>query len=166
MADMAVSYPGARIIGVELDPANAALARQNVRLFGDRCEVITAAVWTEDGAVPYVSRPGLEWTSAIDRNDSGEKAAKTVPAMSLNTLLRPHPHVDYMKMDIEGAEKEVLQADCAWAPRVRCINVEVHTEHYAIADCVRDLERIGFRTEVLGEGSVGYVIGRRSDRPT
>ena len=82
-------------------------------------------------------------------------------AVSLCSLLGAHSHVDYMKMDIEGAEKEVLQGDAAWARRVRCINVEVHTEHYPLSQCIADLQRIGFDTAVRQESGVAHVIGRR-----
>jgi FkbM family methyltransferase len=162
MADFAVLYPEARIIGVELDPANANLARQNVEAFGGRCEVITAAIWTEDGTVPYRSQSGAEWTSSIDREQLGHGTRTEVRAVSLASLLGAHAHVDYMKMDIEGAEKEILQGDAAWAHRVHCINVEVHTEHYPLSHCIADLQRIGFDTAVRQESGVAHVIGRRS----
>jgi FkbM family methyltransferase len=162
MADMAVLFPDAQIIGVELDPVNADMARQNVAAFGARCEVITAAVWSDDGTVPYVSRPGAEWTSVIDRDQLGEPSSEQVRAVSLNSLLDGRPRVDYVKMDIEGAEKEVLQGDCAWAERVDCINVEAHTGHYALSDCTADLRRMGFATELRHGGAVAHVLGRRS----
>jgi FkbM family methyltransferase len=44
MADMAMRWPEARIVGVEADPDNAALARRNFESWDDRCEVIEASV--------------------------------------------------------------------------------------------------------------------------
>jgi hypothetical protein len=44
MADMAMRWPEARIVGVEADPENAALARRNFEGWDDRCELIEASV--------------------------------------------------------------------------------------------------------------------------
>jgi hypothetical protein len=57
------------------------------------------------------------------------------------------PQVDFVKMDIEGAEKEVLGAAGAWIGKVRCLKVEVHPEKastpYTVAACTKDLEKHG-----------------------
>jgi hypothetical protein len=52
--------------------------------------------------------------------------------------------IDYVKMDIEGAEREVLRSNTEWAERVRCIKVEVH-HGYSKDDCIADLQRLGFQ---------------------
>jgi FkbM family methyltransferase len=164
MVDLAVLHPTARIIGVEPDPSNAGLARDNVSPFQDRCDVVTAAVWIEDGTVPFQSQPGAEWTSRIDRGDHGsEWSSREVRSVSLNSLVDSAGHVDYLKLDIEGAEKEVLGSDCAWAAHVDCINVEVHVSHYPLSECLADLQKIGFGTTVRDEvvGGVSHVVGRR-----
>ncbi len=48
MALLATTYPRARIIGVEPDPANAELCRENLGPWGNRCELVEAAAWTSD----------------------------------------------------------------------------------------------------------------------
>jgi hypothetical protein len=50
-------------------------------------------------------------------------------------------------MDIEGAESRVLTRNTAWSRKVKCIKVEVH-EPYSVHECVRDLGRLGFATQV------------------
>jgi hypothetical protein len=75
----------------------------------------------------------------------------SAPAISPATLLAhsgPEPVVvDYVKVDIEGAERELLRTATAWASRVRTIAVEVHAP-YTTADCERDLSALGFTTRV------------------
>ncbi len=102
MADFASRYPTARIIGVELDSTNADLALRNVASFGSRCQVLQAAVWHEDGQVTYGGKQ--EWV--LDR-------------FQLD-------HIDYPKMDIEGAEASVLRSDARWLQCVGCLKVEIH----------------------------------------
>ncbi len=59
MADIAQRHPRARIVGVELDSENAALARANLEPWGERCEVIEAAVWPHDGDIRYLRLDGV-----------------------------------------------------------------------------------------------------------
>lgn len=51
--------------------------------------------------------------------------------------------IDYVKMDIEGAECEVLRAAVEWAAQGRSIKVEVH-DRYIVESCIADLRRLGF----------------------
>jgi FkbM family methyltransferase len=144
MAHFAVRHPQARIVGVELDPANAELCRLNTAPWADRCRLVAAAVWHEDGTVRYETAPGDEWGSRVSQTPS--PGTSVVPAISLGTLLeevagdRP---VDYLKMDIEGAERAVLTTATGWASRVRRIGVELH-EPYTVPAGLADLAKLGF----------------------
>jgi hypothetical protein len=53
MADAAVRFPQARVVGVEVDAENVLLARANLAPWRDRCEVVHGAVWTSDTEVFY-----------------------------------------------------------------------------------------------------------------
>jgi FkbM family methyltransferase len=151
MAHMAVCYPHARIIGVELDADNAALCRENLAPWADRCELLHAAVWTRDGEVRY-QRDGLDALSFRVQEDAGSAAAGDAvsPAWSLDTLLRRSGEdavVDYVKMDVEGAEQQLLREHTGWAAQVRAIKVEVH-EPYTPEACIEDLRRLGFSAQL------------------
>jgi len=150
MADMAVRFPRARIVGVELDRENAELARVNLAPWCDRCDVVHGGVWPRDGELRYRHFSG--GTSGHHVADLPEVAegpgVRVAPAISLGALLAragPDAVVDYAKVDVEGAERELLREGTGWAPRVRTITVEVH-EPYTIAECERDLRALGFTT--------------------
>ncbi len=152
MADLAVRFPAARILGVEIDRENAALARRNLAPWSDRCEIVQAGVWPEDGELRYHRLAG--GTSGHHVADVPEGALSegvaTAPAISPATLLArsgPGTVVDFAKVDIEGAERELLRAGTEWASRVRAITVEVH-EPYSTTQCERDLRALGFTTRV------------------
>lgn len=170
MAHLAAVHPQARVVGVELDGENAALCRTNIAPWGDRAELVNAAVWIRDGEVRY-SREGLDALSFhIDETAAPvEGGEDTVPAFSLDTLLARHTAgkvVDYVKMDIEGAEQKVLREHTDWARHVRSIKVEVH-EPYGVEECVADLKALGFRAwpDPKHKGRTGKppVIGVRDD---
>ncbi len=149
-ADLAHQHPEAKVIGVELDANNCAVAARNVKQWSDRVSIVHGAVWSSDGEVAYRAGRGGEWAYHVMPTTEGGSSAKvidTVPAYSMCTLidkLVPSGFVDYVKMDIEGAEADLLQDGESWAPRVRCIKIEVHV---SLADCESWLQRLGFKTE-------------------
>jgi FkbM family methyltransferase len=156
MAYFACRYPRARVLGVELDADNVALARRNVAPWASRSEVIHAAVWPTDGMVHYRGAPG--GTSGYQVTGTAEGTA--VPAVSVATLLREYGgQVDYMKVDIEGAERVLLQDGTDWADKVRCVKVELHGD-YTIDECEADLQRLGYETRPHSH-RWSYVIGLR-----
>lgn len=138
MLHMAFLYPGARVVGVELDRYNAQLARANLLGCGERCLLIHSGVWPVDGTLSFVAQPGREAGFRVDTAGNA-----TAPALSLNSLLSRTGAPDYVKMDIEGSEREVLQQHTEWAEQVACIAVECHPP-YGMDECTQDLTRLGF----------------------
>jgi len=165
VADLAAAHPGARVLGVEPDGANAAIARRNVEPWSDRASIIQGAVWTEDGEIAYGGDRG-EWAYRVlpamdERTDAA--AIATVPALSMTTLidmLAPGGVVDYVKMDVEGAERFLLDGSADWAGRVRCLQVEVHAP-YNVAACRSSLDRLGFDTTAEAAGILSVTALRR-----
>jgi len=157
-AHFAFLYPHAHITGVELDSENAELAERNTDRWRDRCVIICAAVWTSDGEIAYRRERGHEQAFRVT-SDAANAAAR---AISLSTLLENTPAriVDYVKMDIEGAERELLRNGTEWAAAVRSIGVEVHPP-YTVSDCAHDLDLLGFETKV-DDRHFAAVFGLRS----
>ncbi len=78
---------------------------------------------------PFTRDGGDELSFHIDEDAEPTGGEDTVPAFSLDTLLARHTGpvvVDYVKMDIEGAEQRVLREHTDWTRHVRSIKVEVH----------------------------------------
>ncbi len=146
VAHLAYLYPTARIVGVELDDANAGEAEHNIAPWSPRCSLLRGAVCIEDGTVQYVRNHGHEQGFHIGDVRAGEAAnLSSARAIRLSKLSQEYPDgaIDYVKMDIEGAEREVLRVDTDWAKRVRTINVEVH-HPYTVGECAADLHALGF----------------------
>lgn len=164
VADLAEAYPAAQVLGVELDAANVAVARRNIAGWPARARILHGAVWTEDGEVAYGGDRG-EWAyRVVDAMDDRTRAPQlaTVPAFSLTTLidrLAPEGSVDYVKMDVEGAERFLLADGDGWSERVRCLQVEVHLP-LDVAGCARMLEQLGFQVTADPTG-IPSVTGRR-----
>jgi FkbM family methyltransferase len=151
MADMAERHPGARVVGLEMDPENAALAHENLRPWSDRCEVIEAAAWPRDGELRYVRLTGATSGHYVTGEpleaDPAVTSADALSPYSLLALDGRDVTVDFAKIDVEGAERELLRENAGWARQVRTVSVEVH-EPYTVAECERDLQALGFETRV------------------
>lgn len=119
-------YPQAKVIALEPEPSNFALLTRNIKPY-PTITAIHAALWNHDGEVsirapdPATGASG-NWAFAVEE---GHDFA--VPAITLRTLMEEThtPSVDVLKMDIEGAEKEVFEA-CDWIDGVRCLMIELH----------------------------------------
>jgi FkbM family methyltransferase len=139
MGHFAHLFPRARVLGVELDEDNVVLARRNVAAWADRCEVIHAAVWASDGEVRYRG-----WGGTSNYQVTGGEEGTAVRALSLAELVREYGGpVDYVKVDVEGAERELLRDGTGWADAVRCLKIELHGD-YSVSDGEADLRRLGF----------------------
>jgi len=103
-------YPSSRIVAFEADPVIFKILEANVRRAGhDDVQLINRAVWREDTGVEF----RVEGADAgrISRGPHDPLPDKvSVPAVRLRQYLTGH--TDFLKLDIEGAETEVL-LDCA-----------------------------------------------------
>lgn len=164
VAHNAMSLPGARIVAVELDPGNAEAARRNCAPWADRCEILQGAVWVTDGEVDYDAEQGQEYGFRVV--DGASTGTARTRALSMDTILAHVPtgeRVDYMKMDVEGVERQLLSGpSAAWAARVDAISLQVH-DPYTLDDCARDLAALGFEPRV-DRRRMNYIVGVRRER--
>jgi FkbM family methyltransferase len=138
----ASAYPAARIYCVEADPDNFAVLQANAasepRLVPiHACIVATPQTSARfDNQGPAWGRHNLEITNAN---------GASVPAITLDELLERYAlaRVDLLKMDIEGAEREVLAAG-NYLDAVQHIVAELHAG-YSLADFSRAVAKHGLR---------------------
>ena len=144
MVHLAHLYPKAHVYGVEMDIENFRIAKQNIAPFMDRCSIIHSAVWSENGEISY---GGVETNAfSIVNNTKNENKKNRIQAKTLDTIFKEFglSRVDYLKMDIEGAEKFVLQHPENWIKNVKSMKIEIH-KPANIDDCMKILEKHGFQ---------------------
>jgi FkbM family methyltransferase len=114
-------YPNARIIAFEPDEKNFQLLKKNVESFGyEDVETRQEAVWTEDTNLQFASEGSM--SSRIETESS--KDAISVRAIRLRDIL--NEPVDFLKIDIEGAEFEVLKDVADRLQHVQHLFLEYH----------------------------------------
>lgn len=155
-AQYATLFPTARIHAVEAQRDLADAATAVTRKWADRITVLHGAVWPTDGTVRFAVEPGDEWGGSVVADPA---AGVDVPAYSLNTLLADETRVDFMKMDVEGAEEELLRKHTEWASKVQVLNVEVHPP-YTVPEAMDDLATLGFTTRISELSDICIIAER------
>ena len=115
-------YPQSRILAFEPDSSLMKILRENIianKIEG--VEPVEKAVWIDHAGVDFGS----------DGADGGSVFLASnmirVPSVRLKDILLQEKEIDFLKMDIEGAEVEVL-ADCSVElKKVRNLFVEYHS---------------------------------------
>lgn len=110
-------YPGAKIIAVEPDPSNAAVLRKNVEPYPN-VRVIEGAVWWESTTLALDDQ-GDKSGIQVRAGDGGVRAM-TIPDLAGTSK------IDILKLDVEGAEKELFEHDPAWLANVGVLMIELH----------------------------------------
>jgi FkbM family methyltransferase len=118
-------YPHAKLTAFEADPRLAALCRSNLDFNDDTgdVEVHAAAVWTADGMLEFVCE-GTDSGAIASLGEPIQGPVTTVRSVRLRDWL--DEPVDLLKLDVEGAELQIL-ADCRdRLSNVRSMFVELH----------------------------------------
>jgi len=134
---LAQQYPDSKILCIEPEPANVAIAQRNAGSFPN-VTVVHAALWSHTGRVAIANPSAASWSFRVKTSRSG------VQAYSMMDLLSPYgfPRIDLLKLDIEGAEDAVL-ADCeSQLHHVGAIVMDLHEFAPALRQAPRVLERL------------------------
>ncbi len=151
------------IIMVEPHPGNVCLLRQNVSFLPTHevsCELSTVALSGEERDADFeltaANTSHLRGSPGHDRSPH----STVVPCRRLVSLLPSHWNMNHtwLKLDIEGAEYEVLRDLLQSDRRPIAISAECHDYlHAGGAQLVQDLRMAGYRVQVKGRGVQGIV---------
>lgn len=124
-------YPDAKIIAIEPEQSNYDLLEENIALYPNIIPV-HAALWNKNEIINLID-PGLgKWGFMTElKNSSENQRAKTchdVMAITVDNIIQEHnlSKIDILKIDIEGAEREVFFDTSSWIDKVDSIIIELH----------------------------------------
>ena len=122
-------HPQARILAIEPEPSNFEMLRKNVQQYPN-ITPLPLALWKEDAALKIANSEGDYWGFRIEEVGHSIDSFRQdlIHGTSLDRLMKAHglDYIDLLKVDIEGAEKEVFESSAAWIDRVGAIAVECH----------------------------------------
>jgi FkbM family methyltransferase len=133
--DFADRYPTTHVLGAELDTDNYLTALSNTSRYGTRVEIERCAILDYDGQCSYAGAASNAYIATIGEG---------TPCWTLDTFLERHKvtQIDYLKIDVEGAEASILKSGGRWPSITKQVSVELH--NYDEIDAKSDLVKLGF----------------------
>ena len=134
-------FPEAQFVCVEANPLNRQLLRCNLSAFQDRVRIVEGAVSSAPGVV-FFDAAERSWEGRISQDARHGQAVMSYGMHEILAMCN-WPTVDLLKIDIEGAESEILGTRNEWLRCVKVIVIELHGD-YPVEDLTRDIGPLGF----------------------
>lgn len=147
-------YPTAIITAFEVDPNIVKILKENLDKNNIKnVEIVNKAVWINNDGV-NISLEGSDGASIYSKTNQTK-----VPSIRLKDLIEKESKIDMLKIDIEGAEFEVLN-DC----RNSLANVKnIFIEYHSFVNNKQNLSEI---LQILENNKFRYFIKPVSERET
>ncbi len=123
-------YPRARIIAIEPESGNYAMLIKNTARYANVIPV-KAALWKSNASVSLEDPGTGNWGFQTAEYASIPTSDSAVRGLTVDTLMREYDldYIHILKIDIEGAEKEVFESCAAWIDCVGILIVELHDRY-------------------------------------
>lgn len=163
-------FENAQFVCVEPEYSNFNLLIKNVQINGlsTKVKCVNKAIWN---TVTRLYLKQRDWSSdayhVMDK-DIDDEVISTTETTTISNILNDQRvgKIDFLKMDIEGAEKALFEDDDQlkeYLPNTKCIALEVHEEFISTARICRVLETYGFKFEVLPMvGDSAFVVANKN----
>jgi FkbM family methyltransferase len=124
-------YPDADIVAIEPNAANFEILCENVREY-PKIQPLRGGIWNKRGILAVDDSSG-SWSCTVSEvcpNEMAENnSADCADALTLDDIrIRSgHERIDILKLDIEGAERELFSAPCrSWLALTNVMIIELH----------------------------------------
>lgn len=125
-------YPEAKIIAIEPEASNFEMLRENTTSYPNII-ALRAALWNKNCDLNIVD-PGdgfwdyFSFRTSVPEPTGTNSKHRLIRGLTLDRLMKDNgvDYIDLLKVDIEGAEKEVFESPANWINRVGAVAVELH----------------------------------------
>jgi FkbM family methyltransferase len=149
-------YPEAKIIAIEAEASNFDVLLRNTRAY-PAITPVHAALWNRDGKIE-VGKPdpasGASGNWAFVARDGLGANVRSITMSTLLTEMQIQA-ADVVKIDIEGAEKEVFE-NGEWLKSVRCLMIELHDRYRP--GCTEAVNSVTHGFSQLQRGEVTFFV--------
>lgn len=128
---LANRYPDAQIISIEPEQGNFDLLKENVAPY-PHVTPVHAALWHRIERINLIDPGWGNWGFVTGTGQPSDglpgDTRHTVMGMTIDKIMKDHglTKIDILKVDIEGAEKEVFSDTSSWIDKVASIIIELH----------------------------------------
>ncbi len=154
------NFPNAVIYCFEPQIDNYALLQFNTKKLKD-VHNFNLGIWSED-TILYLNHKSAAADFYI--GDKNVSEGVKIDVVSIDTIIKQNniDRINILKLDIEGAEKEIFSSECNWLDKTDCILIEVHDRFKK--DCAKTLfnkmSEYDYDLEVSGETLKFFNINR------
>lgn len=143
---------------MEPDSSNFEQLNYNVSKNNINSSCLNAGIWSKSGKLNLVKdfRDKNDRSIRVEDSETG-----TIRAISMMDLIKKYhvKNIDILKIDIEGAEKEIFdkeKSDLSFLNITKCLAIEIHDEF----DCRKDIEDVlyEYNFELLKSGELTIGI--------
>jgi FkbM family methyltransferase len=142
----ASSYPDAEIHSIEADPQIFEFLKKNMNSLCQNVNIkfINKAVWKDDTSEISFQASGSDAGKVVSTNNGSIK----VPTLSIANYIQNFQSIDLLKIDIEGAEREVFPNLAPVLRKFKFLFLEYHAwegEKEFLSEILSILEKSGFK---------------------
>jgi FkbM family methyltransferase len=121
----AATFPNARVVAIEPEAGNVKILKNNCEGLPN-VTIYETALWPTSGRIELTD-PGFgSWAYSV-KDERSSVGIGSVETSTIDEILQQHGgHIDILKLDIEGAEFDLMKSNPSWLNRVDTIVVELH----------------------------------------
>ncbi|NWH04425.1 FkbM family methyltransferase [Desulfobacter latus] len=122
----AAAFPDARIFALEPEDSNYELLKENTRAYPNIIP-LHCALWHRNAALKIANPKASKFSFEVRETDG----IQSVQAVTIEDLIRDYDlkFIDILKVDIEGAEKQVFSNTRPWITQIGLVIAELHDSH-------------------------------------
>ena len=141
----------AQVMAVEPNPETFSILKANLEslIAEGRCKTLQAAVWRKQATLILDDHGAPEQFNMYSTREESSSTGnmRRVQGWTISDLIQNSGFeiVDLLKIDIEGAEREIFQGDLSWLQRIEAIAIEFHGDSRRICEFDRIVKERNFR---------------------
>ena len=164
-----VAFPEARVVAFEPSQRQRILLRRNVGLngFANRVSIEPFGFWKNEAQLSFRTHGDISSLKAVSALPAELVFGERVRVMTLDAWFRQSglTHVDLIKMDVEGAEIEILEGAAATlaktAPMLVIQAYHVRAGKRTFETCKSMLEALGYQCREAG-ARTGLLVATKA----
>lgn len=158
-------YPNAKIVCIEPEMTNFEMLEKNIKNYKNIFAIKKALSNSPDIMLNVIDGGGGNWAFATSNPQKAEtkKIIDSVPSVTIDEIMSTFnfPHIDLLKIDIEGAEKELFENNYEnWLAKTKVLMVELHDgfKQGCSKSFFRAISNYDFRYSQKGENLIFYNL--------
>lgn len=160
---IANKHPDCSVTLIEPDPDNFKIAALNCRQY-DNIQCYNVGVWSSSCDLVISDKHLGDWGTTVRKMEIGETAPGRIKALSVEDIINLSRFnvIDFMKIDIEGSEKEIFEdsKSSVWIEKCKVISCELH-DRFKPGCSEAFHAAVGHKFEHNSHGEYDYYVNKQ-----